>query len=145
MAEAKISPSTYFLFIDPLGGTAYSNVVCLENFDFSGSVGTTEASTMCGPDSAPGDITASISLTAQTLLDPVSGKISAPDLFDLFNDKTTFSWKIGKASPDATDFTKTGSGYFSAYGEQYSKDANGKFTATITIAGAVVQTVGSGS
>jgi len=145
MAEEKIGSSTYFLFIDPLGGTAYSNVVCIENFDISGSVGTTDASTMCGPDSEPGDISASISLTAQTLLNPDTEEISAPDLFDLFNNKTTFSWKIGKAIPGATDFTKTGDGYFSAYGEQYSKDSKGKFTATITVAGSIVQTIGAGS
>lgn len=147
MAERKIKPSDYLLYIDPNGGTSYSNVVCLESFDLSASVGTTEASTMCGPDSAPGDITASISGTGQTLLDPDTGKISAPDLFDLLQDKSDFSWKIQRAGGNsvAGDFSKSGDGYFSQYSENYTKDANGKFGFTIAVKGEMTQVIASGS
>lgn len=141
MPERKIEKATIFLFIDPAGGTDYSNVVCLENFSFSRSVATVDASTICGPDSSPGDITGSVNMAGQTFLEPDSGKISAPDLFDLIENKETFSWKISPAVPVNGDMIKTGNGYFSSYQEDYNFSDNGKFSATISIAGNVTQTI----
>lgn len=137
----KIEKASIFLFIDPASGTDYSNVVCLENFSFSRSVGTVDASTICGPDSSPGDITGAINHSGQTFLDPVSGEISAPDLFTLIENKETFSWKISPAVPVAGDMIKTGNGYYSSYQEDYNFTDNGKFSGTISIAGNVTQTI----
>lgn len=138
---AKIEANSYFLFIDPAGGTAYDNVVCLINHSFAGTTETNDASSMCGPDSSPGDTSATIPFTGFTMLDPATGEISAPDIFTLWQDKTNFAWKIGKATPETGDMTKTGTGYLSAYGENYDNGQKGQFSGTITVTGPVTQTV----
>jgi hypothetical protein len=139
----KITGNNYFLFIDPTGpdGTAFSNIMCLVNFNFAGTTGTTDASSMCGPDVSPGDITATVPFTAQTILDPATGEISAPDVFDLWQNRDSFSWKIGRVTPAAGDITKTGNGFFSAYGENYDLNAVGAFSGTISVQGPITQTV----
>lgn len=145
MAERSITAKSVLLYIDPAGGTDYSNVVCLTSHDFSLSNTTNSTTTYCGTSSSPGDRTTQINLSGQTLLDPLSGKVSAPDLFDLANNQTTFSWKISPAIPAAGDMVKTGNGYFSAYAEQYSATAEGAFSGTIAIDGDVTQVISSGS
>jgi hypothetical protein len=137
----KIDANTYFLFIDPAGGTAYDNVVCLINFSFAGTTATNDAGTMCGPDSSPGDITSTVTFTAQTFLVPDTGDTSAPDIFPLWQAKTNIGWKIGPATPTSGDMVKTGEGYFSAYGETYDNGQKGQFSGTIAVAGDVTQTV----
>lgn len=153
MAERSIPSSGYvdaveqgyFLFIDPANGTDYDNVVCLLTFDFAYATSVNNATTMCGPSSSPGETTATINLSGETLLDPDTGKISAPDLFTLIKNRTTFSWMIGKLTPAGGDVTKTGSGFFSNYTENYSATAKGAFGATISIDGDVTQVVEAGS
>lgn len=145
MAERPISKSTYFLWIDPAGGTDYSNVVCLTSHDFNLSNSTINGETYCGPSSSPGEQTQTINLSGETLLDPDTGKISAPDIFTLAQDNTIFSWMIGVAVPAPGDFTKTGDGFFSSYTENYSATAKGLFSASISVDGDVVQTVEAGS
>jgi len=140
---AKITKDSYFLFIDPLGGTAYKNVVCLTTFNFAGTTTMNDASTMCGPDTSPGDRSATIAFNGQTMLSPMTGDISAPNIFPLWDDETLVGWKIGKATPTTGDMTKTGQGYLSAYGETYDKGQKGAFSGTITVAGDVDQTVTS--
>ncbi|MEP6513495.1 MAG: hypothetical protein ABJA79_06485 [Parafilimonas sp.] len=135
----------YFLFIDPANGTSYDNVVCLLTFDFSYATSVNNATTMCGPSSSAGDVTATINLNGETLLDPDTGKISAPDLFTLIKNNTTFAWLIGKLTPLAGDITKSGHGFFSNYTENYSATAKGAFSATISIDGAVDQVTETGS
>ena len=142
MAEHKIDANTYLLAIDSTGvGTTYDNVVCLINFNLGGTTETNDASTMCGPDSSPGDTSATIPFTAQTLLSAATGKTSAPDIFDLWQNKTDFAWKIGPVTPASGDMVKKGSGYFSAYGENYDNGQKGQFSGTITVAGSITQTV----
>src|SRR3982751_6774696 len=105
---AKIPKNTYFLFLDPAGGTSYDNVVCLVNFNFAGTTATNDAGTMCGPDSSPGDLSSSVTFSGQTFLNPVTGEISAPDIFDLWNASTTVGWKIGPATGTSGDMIKEG-------------------------------------
>lgn len=137
----KITANTYFLFIDPAKGTDYSNIMCLVNFNFSGTTGTNDASSMCGADITAGDITATIPFTAQMITDPQTGEISAPDIFNLWQNRDDFSWKIGRAVPQPTDFTKAGDGFLSAYGENYDLNAVGQFSGTISVKGAISQTI----
>lgn len=145
MAERKIRKNTYLLFIDPAGGTAYELIVCLNNFTFNGTTAVNDASSMCGPDSSPGDISSSISLDAQFMIDPDTGNTSAADCFDLWQNSKIFTWKIGKAVPEVDDVTKEGSGYFSAYTETHTKDGVSGFTGTITVSGDITQTIETGS
>jgi len=141
MAERKIAANSYLLSIDPAGATAYDNIVCLLNYSFNGTTETNDANTFCGPDSSAGNVTVTIPFTAVTLLDPLTGKISAPDIFDLWNTGASFSWEIGPATPTTGDMVKTGMGYFSSYTETYDEGAFGQFSGTITVSGAVTQTL----
>lgn len=143
----KIGKNTYFLWIDPAGGTNYKLVVCLNNFSFNGTTAVNDASSMCGPDSSPGDISSSISLDAQFMINEDDNtEVAAADAFSLWQDSTTFGWRIGRAAADiiSGDVTKTGSGYFSAYTETHTKDGVSGFTGTITVAGEVTQTIEAG-
>jgi Phage major tail protein 2. len=138
---AKITANTYFLLIDPAGGTAYDTVVCLTAHSFSGTTETNDTSSFCGPDSSPGTLSSTITLSGFTELVPGSGKVSTPDIFDLWQDRTNFGWKIGPATPTSGDFVKIGTGYFSGYGENYDEGQAGQFSGTITVTGDITQTV----
>jgi hypothetical protein len=142
MAERKITGNSYLLFIDPAGGTSYDLVVCLLNFSLAATTASNDASSFCGLDSTPGDQSATIPFTAQTLLDPDDAdQDSAPTVFDLWQDKTTIGWKIGPVTATGGDMTKTGQGFFSAYGENYDNNAVGQFSGTISVKGDITQTV----
>jgi len=141
MAALKIEPNTYLLFIDPLGGTSYDEVVCLTNVGFAGSTAINDNSSFCGPDSSPGNLTSTVAVAGQIMLDPESGEITAPSLFTLWQTKASFGWKIGPAVPAAGDIVKSGNGFFSAYNEDYPNGNIGVFNATISVQGDITQTV----
>lgn len=139
--KKKIAANTYFLFVDPAGGSTYSDLLCLINFNFAGTTASNDSSTMCGPDSSAGDISSTITFNGQTILDPTTGEISGADIFELWQDKTSFGWKIGPVTPATGDLVKEGSGYFSAYGENYDNGQKGQFNGTIAVAGYITQTI----
>jgi len=138
----KIPANSYFLLIDKTGaGTTYDNVMCLINFSFDASSAVNDDSTMCGPDNSAGVQTATIPFTGKTFLVPGTGAISAPDIFTLWQNKSTLAWKIGKATPTTGDITKTGKGFLNAYGEAYDTNATGNFSGTITVTGPITQAI----
>jgi hypothetical protein len=141
IVKKKIPGNSYFLFIDPAGGTAYSDVLCLVNFSFAGTTASNDASSMCGPDVSPGDVTSTVTFTGQTILDPGTGEISGAEIFTLWQDKENFGWKIGPATAASGDIVKTGTGFLSAYGENYDMGQVGVFNGTIAVTGLVGQTI----
>lgn len=144
-ARVKIAGSEYWLMIDPDNGTNYSNLVCITDHNLSGSNATNSSTTYCGSFSAPGDQTQSLGFNGLIVKDPETGEISAPDLFTLFQNRTPFAWKYGALIPTAGDITKTGHGYFSAYGENFSASDFGKMSGTIAVDGPITQTIEVGS
>jgi hypothetical protein len=143
--EGNISGGTYWLYIDPAGGSNFSNIVCLTDHSFTINNTTSTRQTYCGTKSNPGDQTQSISLNGEIMTDADTGDVSAPDIFSLVQNKTTFTWKISPETVGADDFVKTGSGYFSAYTENYTAADVAKFSATISVDGNVTQTYATGS
>jgi hypothetical protein len=138
----KIPANSYFLLIDKTAvGTTYDNVMCLINFSFDASSAVNDDSTMCGPDNSAGVQTATIPFTGKTFIVPGTGAISAPDIFTIWQNKTTIAWKIGKATPTTGDMTKTGKGFLNAYGEAYDTNATGNFSGTITVTGPITQAI----
>jgi hypothetical protein len=138
----KIPANSYFLLIDKTGvGTTYDNVMCLINFSFDASSAVNDDSTMCGPDNSAGVQTATVPFTGKTFIVPGTGAISAPDIFTIWQNKTTIAWKIGKATPTTGDMTKTGKGFLNAYGEAYDTNATGNFSGTITVTGPITQAI----
>jgi len=137
----KIAANSYLLFIGEAGGSEYLNIVCLTNYNISMTIETVDAGSQCGPASFTGELSANIPFSGFTLLDPVTGEISAPDIFEIAKNKTVFNWKIGPAVPVPGDMVKTGLGYFSAYNENYDEGKFGAFGGTITVSGDVVQSI----
>lgn len=142
VAAANFIPAnSYFLLIDPAGGTAYKDVMCLINFSFAGTTAVNDDSTMCGPASSAGNITSTITFTGKTFLSPGTGKISTPDFFTLWQNRTTFGWKIGKATPTTGDYVKSGTGFLSAEGETFDNGVTPGFSGTISVTGPITQTI----
>lgn len=145
MATENIASKAYWLYIDPAGGTDYSNLVCGLNMTFNQTNSASTRQTFCGPKSNPGDQSSTISFNGEIMKDPTTGELSAPDVFTLSNGATTFTWKIQAQNPTDGDATKTGSGFFSSYSETYDSANVAGFSATITVDGDIVQTIETGS
>lgn len=136
----KIAGGEYWLFIDPEGGTNYSNIVCLTDHNLSLSNATNTTQTYCGSFSTAGDQTQSIAFNGLIVLDPETGEISAPDVFTLAQNRSVFSWRYGRGvDPTAVDFIKSGSGFFSAYNENFTAADFATFGGTIQVDGDVTQ------
>lgn len=145
MAQTNIDGGKYWLYIDPLGGTDFSNLVCLLDHTFTMSNSTNTRQTYCGTKSTPGDQTQSVAFNGEIMINPDDGNLSAPDVFTLTQNQASFSWQIRAETPIAGDITKTGNGYFSAYNENYTAANVAGFGATISVDGDVVQTIEVGS
>lgn len=142
--ETEIKGGEYWLMIDPAGGTDYTNLVCLTDHDINLTNSTQTKQTYCGPLSVPGDQSQNISFNAVIIRNPDSGRMSAPDIYTLAQNKTTFSWKSAAIAPINGDVTKTGKGYFSSYREGYSAADLASFSATLQVDGLVTQTIETG-
>lgn len=139
MAELEVSGKTELLFIDPLGGTAYSLIVCLISNGMSLSTDTINSSSKCGSSSSPGPTKADVSFEGNVMQDPDATHISSADLFSLWKNSTNFSWKMGKAVPASNDVTYTSSGFISALSITYP-DGVATFSGTIA-ADAITQVI----
>ena len=147
MSEHKVSGKMYFLYIDPAGGTDYGLVVCIENQAWQGTSNVIDATSKCGPDTAPGTQTNSVTFDGQQLFDPTAPKVSGASLFLLWQNQTTIGWKI---SPDPSalvdgDEILSGTGWISDLSKTYNQDENTKFSGTLSIYGATIQTIFEGS
>lgn len=131
MAEHKVQGGNMLLFIDPLGGTDYSTVVCLTSVGTSDSVSVVDASSACGPDKSPGTLEISYSFEGQHLQDPTGGQISGTDLRILLRSEATIGWMISPEVPEIGDEIQSGTGYLSELSSTYAFDSVGTFTGTI--------------
>lgn len=113
MAQVEVSGSDILLFIDPLGGTAYDTLVCLTSNSITGSTDTINSSSKCGTSSSPGTQTNDVSFEGNYMKDLDGGNISGADLWDLWKNKTNFSWKMGPVVPVPGDDTYYGTGFLS--------------------------------
>lgn len=140
MAYRKITPSTYLLFIDLAGGTDFELVACLTGFTFGISNNEIDAGSMCGPDTLPGVQGNTLTMDGQIILSPDTGQVGHFLLSKATQDKTYFTWKIGKAVPATGDVVTTGAGYFTGYDSSYDADNPATFSATVGVSGAPVIT-----
>lgn len=141
MAERKISGDDMLLQIDPAGGTSYKIIVCAINTSLSNTSDEIDASTKCGPDIRPGKQKSSFSIDGAGVVDPDTGRVSSADLFTLWQNKTTFTWKYSKATPVTDDIIKTGSGSILSFEESANYGEDWNFSATIGVSGDIVQTI----
>lgn len=142
MAEHTLSGKDILLFIDPLGGTAYSTAVCLNTHSFKTETNVIDSTTKCGSDSLMGIAPPeTIDFEGVELFDPATGKISGADLYTLKQAGTVFGWKISASAPVTGDEVLTGKGFISSLSKEYAKDAATSFSGTITVKGATTQVI----
>lgn len=135
MAEHKVIPGTVYFYISPLNDGYYDTVVCGENLTKDDSVGEVDASSQCGPDISPGELTLSRTFEGQHLQDPDSGKISGTDLRLLMYAKTLVGYKIATDPPAAGDELEEGEGYITALSSSYAFNDKSTFSMTLKPSG----------
>lgn len=134
MAQNEINGRDIMLFIDPAGGTAWKSVVCLTSNTITNNLTELDASSKCGNKWVPGDkFEASISGEG-FLVDQDTGTATNQgyaELYDLFDSKTIFSVKFGKATATTGDVIYTGDGFITKLELVAKDDALTTFSLTI--------------
>lgn len=131
MAQREVSGRDILLFIDPLGGTAYDMIICLTSNGLSLSTDTINSSSKCGTSSSPGTSTNDVTFEGNYMIDPDASRISGAGLFTLAKDHTSFSWKMGPATPIADDVVYSSTGFLSALSITYPEGV-ATFSGTIS-------------
>ena len=137
MSQHKVLPGSVYLYISPLNDGDYDTVVCGENLTKDDSVGEVDASSQCGPDISPGELTLSRTFEGQHEQDPDTGRISGTDLRILMYAKTLVGYKIA-VTPDkaqAGDEIETGEGYITALSSSYAFNDKSTFSMTLKPSG----------
>ena len=142
MPNRKAAPNEMLLFVDILGGTSYSQVICLENWDYPKSRPEIDAKSMCGPDKSLGQPEyGPIAFDGQMVLSASSTEVALAQLEAVFAAKTTIGWKLSRVTPVTGDLTYTGTGAVSKLDISAATDQVGKMKGAITIYGTPVLTV----
>lgn len=136
MAQRELRSNDVLLSIGTTEGV-YDAIICLTSNSITRTTSEITTSTKCGPSTAPGAKTNSISFEGNIMVDPDSGSVSAVDLINYWTDDTTIYFKMGVAEPSIGDFTYFGSGFISALSETYGLDAAATFSGTISPDGLV--------
>ena len=140
MAERKITNNTILLLLG-VDGIVYDTVVCLTKVGRDLKVDEVDATTVCGPDKSPGQLSGSVTFEGQHLLDAATGKVSGKELFDYLKDKTSLYWKIGPVTPVDGDIIKTGTGFINALSDNYQLNTQSTFSGNISIQGVPAESV----
>lgn len=138
MAEHKVIGGTMYLYISPTNNGVFDTVICLETLTKDDSVGEVDASSQCGPDISPGELSLSRTFDGQHMQDPDTGEISGTDLRILMYAKTLVGYKIATIGLVAGDETETGEGYITALSSTYAFNDVGRFSGTLRPSGTPV-------
>lgn len=131
MAEHNPIVGGVLLFIDPLGGTSYDTIVCMQSLDTSNELAVIDADSACGPKKLPGQFTFGVEFEGLQLQDPSSGKLSGSDLKQLFLNKTVFTYKIAPTTPVTGDEVQTGRAFISSISDSYSYNDAATFSMSL--------------
>lgn len=132
----ELKANDVLLYLGEVEGV-YDAIVCLTANSITRTTSEITTSSKCGPSTAAGAKTNSISFEGNIIVDPDAGETSAVDLINWWNDDTTLFFKMGVAEPAIGDFTYFGSGFISALSESYAVDAAATFSGTISPDGLV--------
>lgn len=136
MAQRELRSNDMLLFIGT-DGITYDTVVCLTSNSVARTTAEITTSTKCGPSTAPGAQTNTISFEGVVQVDPDAGKVSAADLIRFWIDQTPIYFKMGVVEPSIGDFTHYGTGFISAISDTYALDSASVFSGTISPDGIV--------
>jgi len=137
MAQRELRSNDVVLWINETGVEPYDLIVCLTSNSIARTTAEITTSTKCGPSTAPGAQTNSITFEGVINVDPDSGNASAVDLINWWTNQTVIFFKMGVTDPSIGDFTYYGSGFISALTETYGLDAAATFSGTISPDGLV--------
>jgi hypothetical protein len=138
MAETKVSARDYILLADLAGGTTFLPVACLTTNSLTSTVNTIDATSKCGDQFQVGP-SFTQSFKAEGFAIDETGtpsKDSYQQLYAAHAAKTTFTIKMGKATPTSGDITYGGVGqlvFISDFGVQADDGDDVKFTATFVV------------
>ena len=144
--QHELAGDAILLFIDKNGGTNYDTVVCLNNQAWTGGTTIIDASSKCGPNTLPGiSNPQKVDFDGIQVFDEDAGKIGSVDLYPLQRDKTTIGWKIAPLDPQIGDEILSGTGFIADLSKEYAKGSPAGFKASISVYGAALQEIYSGS
>lgn len=142
--DREISGNDIVLKVDPLGGTNYVLIVCLNQNSLASTTAVIDAGSKCGPSKLAGVIDNKIDFEIIDVLNVSSGKISSSELFTLQQAKTVIGWYYGPLTPVAEDVSYYGNGFIGEWKNAATKNTPVTTTATIEVTGSITQvTTGS--
>jgi hypothetical protein len=139
MAETKVSARDYILLADLAGGTTFIPVACLTTNSFTSTVNTIDATSKCGDQFQVGpSFTQSFKADGFAIDETgTPSKDSYQQLYAAHAAKTTFTIKMGKASPVTGDVyyggTSTSLVFISNFDVTAADKDDVKFTATFVV------------
>ena len=136
----EISGNDSLLSIDPLAGTNYTLLVCLNSNSLESTTSVIDAGSKCGPNKLAGTIDNKIALEVIDVLDTTNSELSSEALFELQQAKQIVSWKYGKVTPAAGDVTYTGTGFIASWKNNANKNSPVTTTCDLEIQGNIVKT-----
>ncbi len=141
MAERKISGADILLYIDPLGGTSYSLLVCLTKQSLKRTTNTIDAASKCGPDNLAGAQSVNVDFEGQNVWGPTVGRISGGGLHDLWAATTTVGWKMGPATPVSGDEIYSGTAFIAELSDDYDLNSPATFSGSLGVKGNITKIV----
>lgn len=133
MAQREISAGDILLMIDPLGGTAYSTIVCLTDLQFERSRNKTETTTKCGVKVKFGPLLRNLTFSGVLIATPNANEVSWAGLADLIEGNDTIGWKIAPVTPQVGDVIKTGTGTLGKFTESFPAEGEATFDGEISV------------
>ena len=135
MAETKVSARDYILLADLAGGTTFLPVACLTTNSLTSTVNTIDATSKCGDQFQVGP-SFTQSFKAEGFAIDETGtpsKDSYQQLYAAHAAKTTFTIKMGKATPTTGDIVYSGQVFISDFEVNAADKDDVKFTATFVV------------
>lgn len=114
MANNEVNGRDIVVLIDPTDVGSYKAVVCLTSNTITNSLTELDASSKCGNKWVPGVKFEATVSGEGFLIDPDTGTPTNqgyPELYDLFDSRTVFPIKFGKATPTTGDAVYSGDAF----------------------------------
>jgi len=132
--ERKITNNSILLFLG-VSLDELDTVVCLTKVGNDFTIDELDATTTCGPAKEPGNVSGTIAIEAQHLLDPATGKVSGHSLFIWAMAGQKLFYRIAPAVPAGGDVIQEGKCFITGLSNNYSYNAQSSFNCNLAIDG----------
>jgi len=138
--EKKITNNSILLFLG-VSLDELDTVVCLTKVGNDFTIDELDATTTCGPAKEPGNVSGTIAIEAQHLLDPATGKVSGHSLFLWAMAGQKLFYRIAPAVPAGGDVIQEGKCFITSLSNNYSYNAQSSFNCNLAIDGVPTETI----